>query len=156
MTEIIKMHPEYEAGCILYTAYHYDWCRDRDEYFQEIQGRLKQKAIVSTSQQLDLVSGLIHAAWAETMPALLAYVKHPCEKNIPKTLKIKSLKDLQLAISMMSTITGQSNNKSVTLNGEITVDNDCNRLGESTGTLNDEMVVQMLKSIVNKNIKLPE
>ena len=105
------MYSEYDSGAIHYTAYHYDWPLNRDELTIDVQDRIKQKILNSKHMQLELVDNMIKVAHAEAMSAFKAYLKHPCDRNIPKTFRIKSIRDLAEAIDMMSKIVGQDNIK---------------------------------------------
>lgn len=107
------MYGEYESGAIHFTAYHYDWPLRRDDLTIDIQERIKQKIINSKFQQIELVDSMIRVAHVEAMQSFQSYIKHPCDKNLPKTFRIKTIKDLEAAIDMMAKIIGQDNMKRV-------------------------------------------
>jgi len=113
ISDICKMYSEYDNLAIHYTAYHYDWPLNRDELTIDMQDRIKQKLLNSKMQQLELVDGMIKVAHIEAMNAIRSYIKHPCDKNIPKIFRIKSIKELSDAITMMGNIVGQDNIKKV-------------------------------------------
>lgn len=111
--DICKMYSEYDPLAIHYTAYHYDWPLNRDELTIDLQDRIKQKILHSKYQQLELVDGMIKVAHIEAMNSIRTYIKHPCDKNMPKTFRITSIKELSEAITMMERIVGQDNIKKV-------------------------------------------
>ena len=113
LSDICRMYSEYDSLAVHYTAYHYDWPLNRDELTVDMQDRIKQKILSSKMQQLELVDGMIKVAHIEAMNAIRSYIKHPCDKNIPKIFRIKSIKELSDAIEMMGRIVGQDNIKKV-------------------------------------------
>lgn len=119
LAEVAKYHNEYSQAIILFTAYHYNWPAIRDEVIMDLQNRVKQKVLYSKYQQLELVSTMIQVAHTETMQAMQTYLKHPNDKNLPKTMRIKSIKDLATAIEMVSQIIGQDNSKNISITGNI-------------------------------------
>lgn len=120
LAEVSRHFNEYSQASIYYTAYHYNWPSIRDEVIADIQGRIKQKVLFSKYKQLELVDTMIKVAHVEAMQAMQLYLKNPNDKNLPKNLRIKSIKDLQAAIEMMSQIIGQDNSKNISITGNIT------------------------------------
>jgi hypothetical protein len=119
LAEVQRHFHEYSLSSICYTAYHYGWPSLRDEITLDIQSRIKQKVLYSKYQQLDLVSTMIQVAHVEAMNAMQMYLKNPNDRNLPKTLRIKTIRDLQQAIEMMSQVIGQDNSKNISITGNI-------------------------------------
>jgi hypothetical protein len=154
LLDITKQYPEYTKEAILYSAWKYDWPAERDMYVTELQSRMRQRVMHSKFQQLELVSNMIRVAHVEANQAMQAYLKHPCDRNTPKILRIKSIKELHMAIEMMSMITGQDNNKNLTVNGEVSVNNE--NVSTDQKSLNSELAEQLLKQIAAGNISVKE
>lgn len=155
LTDLAREFPEYSREAIAYTAYRYDWPTVRDDLVYDMQNQMKQKVLSSKLKQLDLVSNMIEVAHREANQAMLAYIKHPCDKNLPKTLRIKTIKELQTAIEMISTIIGQDNSKSIKIDGKIqTVDGS----GGSAGTkgLSSELASQLLQALNSGAVAVEE
>lgn len=120
LAEVARFYSEYSTNAVYFTAYHYNWPAQRDEYALDIQTRVKQKVLHSKYQQIDLVGTMIQVAHTETMQAMQMYLKNPNDRNLPKTLRIKTIKELSMAIEMMGNIIGQDNNKRIDVTGNIT------------------------------------
>jgi len=120
LAEVSKHFHEYSQSAIYYTAYHYNWPAIRDELTLDLQNRLKQKVLYSKYQQLELVSTMIQVAHTENMHAMQAYLKNPTDRNLPKGMRLKTIKELQAAIDMMAVIIGQDNMKKIDVTGNIT------------------------------------
>jgi hypothetical protein len=153
LAEVCKFYNEYSPGMIIFTAYHYNWPAIRDEISLDLQTRVKQKVLYSKYQQLELVSTMIQVAHVETMQAMQLYLKNPNDKNLPKTLRIKSLKDLQMAIEMMSQVIGQDNSKNISITGNInttTTEEPAKQSGNIQEVLTEATAKSLLKAMNQK------
>jgi hypothetical protein len=148
LAEIARMYTEYDSGAICYTAYHYDWPGMRDDLTIDLQSRIKQKILHSKFQQLELVDSMIKVAHTEAMQSFQSYLKFPNDRNLPKTFRIKSIKDLQSAIDMMSTIVGQDNVKKIEMIEGKPQDNSPKT--DSTGKVLSEETAKDLLTALNK------
>ncbi len=151
LAEVSRFHNEYSQSAIYYTAYHYDWPAVRDEIAIDLQTRVKQKVLYSKYQQLELVSTMIQVAHAETINAMQIYLKNPNDKNLPKTMRIKSIKDLHLAIEMMSQIIGQDNNKNISVTGMVETKPAEGSKPASQAELTETTAHALLKALNGKN-----
>ena len=156
LAEITKLFPEYTREAVLYSAWKYNWPTERDNFVVELQTRMRQKVMYSKFQQLELVSNMIQVAHIEACTAMQAYIKHPCDRNLPKTLRIKTIKDLSMAIEMMASITGQDNNKTVKVDGEVQMSNSI--IDDSSGkkALTSELATELLKQISGGKVSVKE
>jgi hypothetical protein len=154
LAEVCKFYNEYSQGIIVYTAYHYNWPAIRDEIALDLQGRVKQKVLYSKYQQLELVSTMIQVAHTETMQAMQLYLKNPNDKNLPKTMRIKTIKELGMAIEMMAQIIGQDNSKNISITGNITTspsEETTKQAGTVDGVLTEATAKTLLKAMNQKN-----
>jgi len=154
--EICKMYPDYSRESILYSAWRYNWPEERDTYIIELQARLRQKVLYSKMQQLELVSNMITVAHAEANNAMLAYIKYPNDRNLPKTLRIKTIRDLSMAIEMMASITGQDNNKTVKVDGEVQMNSTLDSGSGDKKALTSELATELLKQISGGKVSVKE
>lgn len=153
LAEVCKFHNEYSQAVVVYTAYHYNWPAIRDEIAADLQTRVKQKVLYSKYQQLELVSTMINVAHVETMQAMQLYLKNPNDKNLPKTMRIKTIKDLGMAIEMMAQVIGQDNSKNISITGNITTtpgDEPAKITSTSDGALTENTAKALLKSMNKK------
>lgn len=153
LAEVSKAFPEHSQLAIFYTAYHYNWPATRDELTLDVQSRLKQKVLYSKYKQLELVDTMIKVAHTETMQAMQTYLKHPNDRNLPKNLRIKTIKELQMAIEMISNIIGQDNMKKIDISGDINVNDDSKDKPVTTveGALTEATAKMLLKGMNRKN-----
>lgn len=147
LAEICRMFSEYDSGAIHFTAYHYDWPLARDELAIDIQSRIKQKILNSKFKQLELVDSMIKVAHVEAMQAFNVYLKHPNDRNLPKTFRIKSIKDLSIAIDMMSTIVGQDNVKKIEMIDGGKKEQEEEKSANAVAELTEETAKQVLKAL---------
>jgi hypothetical protein len=154
--DITKAFPEYSRESILYSAWKYDWPMERDQFVTELQSRMRHKIVYSKFQQLELVSNMIGVAYVEANQAMQAYIKHPCDRNIPKILRIKSVKELYQAIEMMAMVIGQDNNKTVTVGGEVQVNNNMEDEQGDRKVLDSKLAEQLLQQIASGKIVVKE
>lgn len=147
LAEICRMYSEYDSGAVHYTAYHYDWPLNRDDLAIDIQSRIKQKILNSKFKQLELVDSMIKVAHVEAMQSFHAYLKHPNDRNLPKTFRIKSIKDLAIAIDMMSTIVGQDNVKKIEMIDGGKKDLEDDKPTKAAAELTEETAKQVLKAL---------
>lgn len=143
------MYSEYDPEAIHYSAYHYDWPLRRDDLAIDLQDRIKQKILNSKYKQLELVDSMIKVAHIEAMQAFQAYIKHPSDKNIPKTFRITSIKDLSTAIDMMSQIIGQDNMKKLEIIKKETEEEESapSRRARSTPELTEKSAKELISSL---------
>jgi hypothetical protein len=150
LADIAKTFPECNQSSILYTAYHYNWPAERDEFVSSLQERIKQKLLYSKYQQLELVHNMIQVAHVEANNAMMAYIKNPCDKNLPKTLKIQSIKDLQMAIEMISSIVGQDNHKMFTFRVDPDTESNNVKPNKKPSKITDNIAKDVLRALNNK------
>ena len=153
LSEVCAVYSEYTPSIIYFTAYHYNWPALRDDMVLDIQLRVKQKVLYSKYQQLELVSTMIQVAHVESMQAMTLYLKNPSDRNIPKTLRIKTIKDLSMAIEMMSSIIGQDQHKSISVMGTILTkdENESGKTPGIQGSLTESTAKELLKSMNSKH-----
>lgn len=155
ISEVCNMFSEYSRGIIVYTAYTLNWPATRDEFTLDLQTRVKQKVLYSKYQQLELVSTMISVAHVETMQAMQLYLKNPNDKNLPKTMRIKTIRDLSMAIEMMSQVIGQDNSKNISITGNIVTTpgepGTEKPSGSVDGALTEATAKALLKSMNHKN-----
>lgn len=154
LMDLFREFPEYTRESIAYTAYHYSWPTVRDDLIFDMQTQMKQKVMASKMKQLDLVSNMIEVAHREANQALLAYIKHPCDKNLPKTLRIKTIKELQVAVDMIGTIINQDNQKNIKVDGKIQTDGAGG--ATSNGKLSSEIASELLKALSSGQVVVEE
>jgi hypothetical protein len=142
----------------MYTAWHYNWGAMRDDLFLDLQERVKQKVLYSKFQQLELVGNMISVAHVQANQAMQAYIKNPTERNLPKALRINTIKDLALAIEMMSQIIGQDQHKSISVSGNIstgqTPPGQSLGQGAIAGALSDATANELIKALNRKKRKV--
>jgi len=159
LAEVSRFYNEYSANAIYFTAYHYNWPAARDEFALDIQQRVKQKVLYSKYQQIELVGTMIQVAHTETMQAMQLYLKNPNDRNLPKTLRIKTIKELSMAIEMMGNIIGQDNNKRIDVTGNITTtpaDSDKPAAPQVEGALSEATAKAFLTALNKKDKQQPE
>ena len=158
LAEVSKYNSEYSQGSIYYTAYKLCWPQIRDEICVELQSRIKQKVLHSKYQQLELVGTMIQVAHIEAMNAMYTYLKHPNDKNLPKTLRIKSIRDLSIAIEMMANIIGQNQHKQIDIVGSILTKTEApsNAKNVSVDGALSEITAKALLKAMNKKDPEPE
>lgn len=155
LAEVARDHNEYNQQAIYFTAYHYNWPAIRDEIVTDLQTRIKQKVLYSKYQQLELVSTMIRVAHTEVMQAMQTYLKNPNDRNLPKTMRIKTIKDLSMAIEMISQVIGQDQHKSISVTGNIdTVAKeaaDAVAISATGGSLTESTAKALLKAMNKKD-----
>lgn len=153
LAEVCKFHAEYSTALVVYTAYHYNWPAIRDEIIIDLQSRVKQKVLYSKYQQLELVSTMIQVAHVETLQAMQLYLKNPNDRNLPKTMRIRTIKELAMAIEMMSQVIGQDQHKSISISGNIeTITETIKKSPDSVeGMLTEATAKGLLKAMNQKN-----
>lgn len=151
-SEVSKMYPEFSSSAVMFTGYHYNWPAMRDEMVMDIQERVKQKVLYSKFQQLELVGNMIHVAHAEANQAMQNYIKNPSERNLPRILRIKTIRDLSTAIEMMSQIIGQDQHRSISVTGNITASQPPGpqTSSPSGGLLSEATAAALIKAMNNK------
>ena len=150
LSEVAKLNSEFSSSAILYSAYQYNWPAMRDEIVMDLQERVKQKVLYSKFQQLELVGDMIQVAHAEAHQVMQAYIKNPSERNLPKILRIKNIRDLSMAIEMMSQIIGQDQHKSISVTGNITSNPTPGTPPPAAGMLTEATAAALIKSMNKK------
>lgn len=152
LADICKHNPECLPGAIYYTAYQNNWPAERDEVTFELQKKVRQTVLVSKMYQLEFLTNMIKVAHTEANQAMRAYLKHPNDRNLPKTFRIKNIKELQMVIESISDVIGQDNNKNINVSGNITTENITdNQSTIGQGELSDVIAKKLIASLNKQN-----
>lgn len=103
LEEIHRQYPQYEYGRICLTCAIKKWVHQRETAQMNIFDRIRARIVKSAVEEVEFLSNLITVNALEQKDAIRKYIADP-SNNQPPDLRIKSLKDYQSVMDMLSKI----------------------------------------------------
>ena len=115
--ELAVKFPKYSRSKITLTAALHGWAKDREKLANSIYDRIKTRIVRSTVEQVEFLTDMIAVSSAENSEEMRKYLEDPKKNPLP-AMRIKSFKEYQQVIEMLSKVTESVRSFSNTSNKE--------------------------------------
>lgn len=102
--ELAAKFPKYSRSKITLTAALHGWAKDRDKLASSIYDRIKTRIVRSTVEQVEFLTDMISVSSVENSEEMRKYLEDPKKNPLP-AMRIKSFKEYQQVIEMLSKVT---------------------------------------------------
>lgn len=148
--EIQRLNKAFPLGGILDAQVRYKWTQRRDQYYIELQDRVKDKVIKSQLETTELMTDILAAARKKHSDKLKKFIQSGDEKDLDGVMNIETLQSLLKVTEGLLKITGQD--RVTKTKTENTQNFNVNVTGVKTEDLSPEDAATIL-NIMSKNKK---